>query len=210
MTHMSAAAVGKKMPMDKMSEWPTWLRWSAWLVSWAVYLGGFALLLMFHSLVVQGLALAVICMGLVLLTHATKAVLNERMRKVDRWQVRVVLPAFVVYMVLMLDVWPTYSRIELPWLKVIVALLPLLPLVVVVWAMMRYMAHCDELERRQQLEAIGIAAAVVSLVGFALGLLAATKLIAVDGALVLLLIFPALCVVYGLACGWNRWRWRGR
>jgi hypothetical protein len=110
----------------------------------------------------------------------------------------------------MLDVWPTYSRIELPWLKVIVALLPLLPLVVVVWAMMRYMAHCDELERRQQLEAIGIAAAVVSLVGFALGLLAATKLIAVDGALVLLLIFPALCVVYGLACGWNRWRWRGR
>jgi hypothetical protein len=137
-------------------------------------------------------------------------VLNERMRKVDRWYVRVLLPTFIVYMVLMLNVWPMYSRIEVPWLRIVVVLLPTLPLAVVVWAMMRYMARCDELERRQQLEAVGIAAAVVSLVSFALGLLAATKLIAVNGALVLLLVFPALCIVYGSACAWSKWRWRGR
>jgi cytochrome bd-type quinol oxidase subunit 2 len=196
--------------MDKMNEWPKWQRWGVWLSSWVLYLGGLAVLLSFESWVMRGLALLVLCVGLVLLTYSSKAVLNERMRKVDRWYVRVLLPTFVVYMVLMLYVWPMYSRIEVPWLKVIVVLLPLLPLAVVVWAMMRYMAHCDELERRQQLDAIGIAAAVVSLVSFALGLLAATKLIAVNGALVLLLIFPALCIVYGLACAWSKWRWRGR
>jgi cytochrome bd-type quinol oxidase subunit 2 len=196
--------------MDKMNEWPKWQRWGVWLSSWVLYLGSFAVLLSFESWVMRGLALLALCVGLVLLTYSSKAVLNERMRKVDRWYVRVLLPTFVVYMVLMLYVWPMYSRIEVPWLKVIVVLLPLLPLAVVVWAMMRYMAHCDELERRQQLDAIGIAAAVVSLVSFALGLLAATKLIAVNGALVLLLIFPALCIVYGLACAWSKWRWRGR
>jgi hypothetical protein len=208
--NMSEASLGRRIPMDRMNEWPKWQRWSVWLTSWALYLGGMALLLMFRSFVVQGLALAVLCVGLVLLTYSSKAVLNERMRKVDRWYVRVLLPTFIVYMVLMLNVWPMYSRIEVPWLRIVVVLLPTLPLAVVVWAMMRYMARCDELERRQQLEAVGIAAAVVSLVSFALGLLAATKLIAVNGALVLLLVFPALCVVYGLACAWSKWRWRGR
>ncbi|HKZ10687.1 MAG TPA: hypothetical protein VJL61_08270 [Rhodanobacteraceae bacterium] len=196
--------------MDKMNEWPKWQRWSVWLSSWVLYLGSFVVLLSFESFVVRALALLVLCGGLVLLTYSSKAVLNERMRKVDRWQVRVVLPTFVVYMVLMLYVWPMYSRIDVAWLKIIVVLLPLLPLAVVVWAMMRYMAHCDELERRLQLEAVGIAAAVVSLVSFALGLLTATKLIAVNGALVLLLIFPALCIVYGSVCAWSKWRWRGR
>ena len=196
--------------MDKMNEWPKWQRWGVWLSSWVLYLGSFAVLLSFESWVMRGLALLALCVGLVLLTYSSKAVLNERMRKVDRWYVRVLLPTFVVYMVLMLYVWPMYSRIEVPWLEVIVVLLPLLPLAVIVWAMMRYMARCDELERRQQLEAVGIAAAVVSLVSFALGLLAATKLIVVNGALVLLMIFPALCIVYGLACAWSKWRWRGR
>ena len=110
--------------MDKMNEWPKWQRWGVWLSSWALYLGGMALLLMFRSFVVQGIALAVLCVGLVLLTYSSKAVLNERMRKVDRWYVRVLLPTFVVYMVLMLNVWPMYSRIEVPWLQVIVVLLP--------------------------------------------------------------------------------------
>ncbi|HEX5952767.1 MAG TPA: hypothetical protein VFY94_06275 [Rhodanobacteraceae bacterium] len=207
---MLAANPGRRISMDKMNEWPKWQRWGVWLSSWVLYLGSFAVLLSFESWVMRGLALLALCVGLVLLTYSSKAVLNERMRKVDRWYVRVLLPTFVVYMVLMLYVWPMYSRIEVPWLEVIVVLLPLLPLAVIVWAMMRYMARCDELERRQQLDAIGIAAAVVSLVSFALGLLAATKLIVVNGALVLLMIFPALCIVYGLACAWSKWRWRGR
>ncbi|HET7593273.1 MAG TPA: hypothetical protein VFK00_09745, partial [Rhodanobacteraceae bacterium] len=138
--NMSEASLGRRISMDRMNEWPKWQRWSVWLTSWALYLGGMALLLMFRSFVVQGLALAVLCVGLVLLTYSSKAVLNERMRKVDRWYVRVLLPTFIVYMVLMLNVWPMYSRIEVPWLRIVVVLLPTLPLAVVVWAMMRYMA----------------------------------------------------------------------
>jgi hypothetical protein len=207
---MPGIRLGRTVLMDKMTEWPKWQRWSIWLSSWVLYIGGFIVLLTAHGIALRGLALVVLCGGLVLLTHASKAVLNERMRRVDHWQMRVLLPTFVIYILLMLYVWPMYSHIQTPWLRVVVVLLPLLPLTVVVWAMARYITHCDELERRQHLEAIGIAAAVVSLASFALGLLAATRLIAVNGALGLLLTFPALCIVYGLACAWVKWRNRAR
>jgi hypothetical protein len=76
--------------------------------------------------------------------------------------------------------------------------------------MVRYVNRCDEMERRQQLEAAGVAVLVVGLAGMSLGLLSAAKLIAVNGTLVLLMALPALAVVYGLACAWAKWRNRAR
>lgn len=192
--------------MARMNEWPAWRRWGVWLTSWILYLGAFAALLALDDILVRGLALVVLCAGLLLLTYSSKAVLNERMRNVDRWQLRVMLPAFVFYIVLVLYVWPMQTRIGTQWLKIVVALLPLVPLIAMVGAMIRYVAHCDELERRQHLEAIGIAAAIVSLVSFTLGLLVACRLLVVNGALALLFVFPALCMMYGLTCAWSKWR----
>lgn len=150
-----------------------------------------------------------ICAGLVL-TYASRAVLNERMRSIDRRQLHVVLPAFLVYMLLMLYVFPRAAHIATPWLKAMVALSPTLPLAFVAWAMVRYVDRCDELERRQHLEAAGIAVIVVSLGCMSLGFLGAAKLIAVNGVFVLLMVLPALCVMYGLACTWSKWRNRAR
>lgn len=196
--------------MGRMDEWPAWQRWGIWLVGWVLYLGPFWLLFTTDSLALRLVALAVLCVGLLLLTYSSKAVLNERMRKIDRWQLYVVMPAMFVYMLLMLYVFPREAHIATPWLKAAVALSPLLPLIFVSWAVVRYVNRCDEMERRQHLEAAGIAVIVVSLGSMALGFLAAAKLIAVNGALVLLMVFPALCVVYGLACTWSKWRNRAR
>jgi hypothetical protein len=194
----------------KMDEWPTWQRWSALLFGWVLYLGGFWLLFDSHDLALRGLALVVLGAGLVLLTHASKAVLNERVRSIDRWQARTVLPALLVYILLALYVLPRVDQITTPWLKTVAALSPMLPLLFVAWAMVRYVNHCDEMERRQHLEAAGIAVLVVSLAGMSLGLLAAAKLIAFSGTMVLLAVFPTLCTVYGLACAWSKWRNRAR
>ena len=196
--------------MGRMDEWPAWQRWGTWLVGWLLYLGPFWLLFTTDSLALRLVALAVLCAGLLLLTYSSKAVLNERMRKIDRWQLYVVLPAMFVYMLLMLYVFPREAHIATPWLKALVALSPILPLVFVAWAVVRYVNRCDELERRQHLEAAGVAVIVVSLGSMALGFLGAAKLIAVDGALVLLMVLPTLCVVYGLACTWSKWRNRAR
>lgn len=192
--------------MTRMDEWPAWQRWGLWLAGWILYLGSFWLLFATDHAAVQVTALAPMCLGLLALTYASRAVLNERVRNIDRRQMQVALPAVAAYMLLMLYVFPRATHIAAPWLKALAALSPLLPLLWIAWATVRYVNRCDELERRQHLESAGIAVLVVSVVCMALGLLAAVKLVAVDGTLVLLLVLPALCVVYGLGCAWSKWR----
>jgi cytochrome bd-type quinol oxidase subunit 2 len=172
--------------------------------------GALWLLFSRDGLAARMVALVGICAGLLVLTYASRAVLNERMRSIDRRQLHVVLPAFLVYMLLMLYVFPRAAHIATPWLKAMVALSPTLPLAFVAWALVRYVDRCDELERRQHLEAAGIAVIVVSLGCMSLGFLGAAKLIAVNGVFVLLMVLPALCVMYGLACTWSKWRNRAR
>ena len=196
--------------MAGMDEWSARQRWSVWLLGWALYAGALWLLFSRDGLAARMVALVGICAGLLVLTYASRAVLNERMRSIDRRQLHVVLPAFLVYMLLMLYVFPRAAHIATPWLKAVVALSPTLPLAFVAWAVVRYVNRCDELERRQHLEAAGIAVIVVSLACMSLGFLGAAKLIAVDGAFALLMVLPALCVVYGLACTWSKWRNRAR
>lgn len=196
--------------MGRMDEWPKWQRWVALLLGWALYLGGFWLLLAVDHIAARAFALLVVVAGLLLLVYASRAVLNERMRKIDVWYTRAVMPAFVAYMLFMLYVFPHEKEIAAPWLKAAVVLLPVLPMAFVAWAVVRYVNRCDEMERRQHLDSAGIAVVVVGLVSMALGFLAAAKLIVVNGALMLLMVFPALCIVYGASCTWLKWRNRAR
>ncbi|HEX5352800.1 MAG TPA: hypothetical protein VFW60_01845 [Rhodanobacteraceae bacterium] len=194
----------------KMDEWPTWQRWGTWLLGCALYAGSFWVLFANDGLGIRVVALVGLCVGLLVLTYASRAVLNERMRTVDRRYVRAVLPAFLVYIVMALYVWPLADRTTTHWLKAVLVLLPALPMVYVAWAVIRYVNRCDELERRQQLEAAGIAVVVVGLASMVLGLLAAARLIHVNGALALILVLPALCCVWGMVCSWSKWRNRAR
>lgn len=207
---MWTAVTAGRSPMGRMEEWPAWQRWGAWLCGWVLYLGGFWLAVAVDNLAARVAGLVVLFAGLLLLTYASKAVLNERMRAVDRRHLHTTLPAAVVYIVLMLYVFPREAHIATPWLKAIVALSPTLPMVFMAWMMIRYVNRCDEMERRQQLEAAGIAVVVVGVVSMVLGFLGAAKLITVDGTLVLLFVLPALCLVYGLACAWSKWRNRAQ
>jgi uncharacterized membrane protein HdeD (DUF308 family) len=84
------------------------------------------------------------------------------------------------------------------------------PLLFVAWVMVRYVNRCDEMERRQQLEAAGVAVLVVGLLGMSLGLLSAAKLVVINGTFALLMVLPALAVVYGFACVLAKWRHRAR
>ncbi|HEU0277585.1 MAG TPA: hypothetical protein VFQ95_07190 [Rhodanobacteraceae bacterium] len=207
---MGVAAMPMQPILARMDEWPAWRRWGALALGWVVYLGAFVALFAFHSIALRVAAIVVLCAGLVLLSHASRAVFNERLRTHDRWKLRVMLPTFVVYLVFMLYVWPLEPRLASRGLKLLVALLPVAPLVVVVWAAIRYVGRCDEFERRQHLEAAALAAVVVGIVAMTLGFVAAAGLIRLDAALVLLLVFPAVCLVYGMACAWSRWRNRVR
>lgn len=194
----------------RMDQWRVWQRWVALALGWAIYLGALAALFVVDSIALRALAVLVLCAGLVLLGHASRAVFNERLRAHDRWKLRVMVPTFAVYVIYMLYVWPLQAHLTSRALKVLIAVLPVLPLLVVVWAALRYVARCDEFERRQHLEAAALAGVVVGVATLALGFLAASGLLRLNAALVLLLVFPALCLVYGLLCAWSKWRNRAR
>ena len=84
-------------------------------------------------------------------------------------------------------------------LRALVAVLPALPMVLLVWAALRYLRGIDELQRRIETDAIGIASLLVSVGYFAGGLLLKAKVIQIDAAAAMIWVFPLLCGIYGIA-----------
>lgn len=108
-----------------------------------------------------------------------------------------VLALMAVYVMLMLVVWPKVRVVEGVPAKVVLALLPVLPVIGVIWLMVRRVLHADELEQRLHMIALSIASGVVAVASLVGGFLGAAGVLT-RGDL-LLWVFPALCLVYGLA-----------
>lgn len=122
------------------------------------------------------------------------------MRAVHKRYHRELFPAMGAYVVLMLgSVW-LLKRIDELWPRTIVTLLPILPLLFVVRAILRVIRGQDELERRIDLESIATGTAVSSVGFFAYGLLLNAKILPpLDGATIAIWVWPVLCFCYGLA-----------
>jgi hypothetical protein len=132
---------------------------------------------------------------------------DEPMRAEARRYAREFFPAMLAYVLVLLLVWPLVEHVHATPARVAIALLPMLPVAFVVRAMARLVLASDELERRLQLEAISIASLGVGLLTFAAGFLQAAGVLHLQAGLMLVL--PALFVVYGVALWWARRRYRG-
>ncbi len=122
-------------------------------------------------------------------------------RSVDKRYFREMAIAMGAYMLVMLLVWPMVRRLEPGVPLVAVALLPLLPFAAALRAMIRHVRDSDEFQRKIQLEALAVSAAIVSFASMAGGFLAAARVIELDGT-ILLWVFPALAMLFGLVrCG---------
>ena len=109
------------------------------------------------------------------------------------------LPAMLGYVLLVFaSVW-LLRRIDEPWLRAVVALLPVPPIALALRAMMRRIRDADELQRRIELEAIGIATACVSLAYLAGGFLQGAKVIDLAAADAMIWMFPLVCFTYGVS-----------
>ncbi|MGI8561475.1 MAG: hypothetical protein ACR2J7_08600, partial [Luteimonas sp.] len=84
------------------------------------------------------------------------------------------------------------------WLRAAVALLPMLPLAWMIRVMVGNVLAGDELQRRIDLEAVAVAGLVVGLGSLTLGLLVIAGAFVVTGRSVLIWVFPALVLSYGL------------
>ena len=112
-----------------------------------------------------------------------------------------VFAVMAVYVALMLGEWPhVRDPVSLP-VKVVLALLPVLPMIVVLGLIAKRVMYSDELEQRLYLLALGIAAGVVCTASLIGGFLAASHVIALDGD-VLIWVFPLLSMTFGIAHVW--------
>lgn len=88
--------------------------------------------------------------------------------------------------------------VELPWLRVLVALLPALLVLLTIRAMVRYVRDSDELQRRIELESVAIAACIVGGAYMTAGFLQSARVIDVPSPVAMLWVFPSLCFAYGM------------
>ena len=117
-----------------------------------------------------------------------------------RRYLRALWPIMVAYSVtLFLSIWLVKRGIDSVPLRAVVAVLPVLPIALLMRAALRYLREIDELQRRIETEAIGIASLLVSLLYFAGGLLQKAKVVDVDAAVAMIWVFPLLCATYGIA-----------
>ena len=109
------------------------------------------------------------------------------------------LPAMLAYvLVVFVSVW-LLKHIEAPWLRAVVALLPLPPIALGLRAIVRRIRDADELQRRIELEAISIATACISLAYLGGGFLQAANVIDIAASDALIWMFPLVCLTYGVA-----------
>lgn len=117
-----------------------------------------------------------------------------------RRYLRALWPIMVAYsLTLFLSLWLVKHGIDSLPLRALVAILPALPIALLMRAALRYLREIDELQRRIETEAIGIASLLVALLYFAGGLLQKAKVIDLDAAAAMIWVFPLLCLVYGIA-----------
>lgn len=117
-----------------------------------------------------------------------------------RRYIRALWPALIGYsLALFLSLWLLRRGIDPLPLRALVAVLPVLPLALMMRAALRYLREIDELQRRIETEAIGIASLLVSLLFFAGGLLQKAQVFDVDAGAAMIWVFPLLCAIYGIA-----------
>ena len=118
----------------------------------------------------------------------------------SKYQTRVIL-AMVLYAVVLLLVWPlARSSTSMP-LKILLALLPTLPVLYVIWQMARRVWHSDELQQRTHLIALGAATAIVGVASLIGGFLASSGVVKLDGS-ILVWVFPVTLISYYVAQWW--------
>jgi hypothetical protein len=94
------------------------------------------------------------------------------------------------------------------YLRIVLSLAPVLPIVFVCRALLRYLRECDELERQIDLEALAMSCLCTGLIFISLGFLAGAKIIFLDGAMVAIWVFPCLFGLYGVAKAFIARRYR--
>lgn len=124
---------------------------------------------------------------------------EQHTKTLMRQYMREFIPAMGGYMLALPVSILLLLRVDMPIaLKVAVALLPVVPMLLVMRAMLRHMLRQDEMQQRVELQAVAITCAVIGIATFSLGFLQNVRLLPSPPWL-LLWILPLMIGSYGIA-----------
>lgn len=122
------------------------------------------------------------------------------MRAIQKRYLREMVAATMAYLALIMLFAFGIPHVKVAALRMVLALLPLLPVLAMIRAMVRLLRDEDELERRIDLEAFAIASMLTGFGFFSVGLLLSVNALTRPPAfLVAILVLPSLFGSYGLA-----------
>lgn len=122
----------------------------------------------------------------------------QRQTKAGRQYLRRMMPAMFAYVILLpISMFLIRRGIDQVFVRALVALLPVLPIALILFAFIEYVRNVDEFQRKVELESIGIAALVVSLGYMSAGFLQLAKVIHFDAGAAMIWVFPVLSISYG-------------
>jgi hypothetical protein len=131
------------------------------------------------------------------------------MRAVHKRYLREFIPAMSAYVLLIVLYGILMPRTESTLWRIVLAVLPLLPIMLVIRAIVRVIRDQDELERRIDLEAIAIAAMSTGFGYFSYGFLLNANIgLKVEPAAVAIWVLPCLFASFGVAKLLVAWRYR--
>jgi hypothetical protein len=183
----------------RIAGWSAWQRWMLLLACNAAFVGAFLLAARAHEPLVRVPALVVALALLPIMGQLGRATCyGDAPRKVDRRYMRQFTPAMAAYLLIMMFLWPRLGQTDQAWLRGLIALAPAVPIAWLILAMVRYVLGSDEFMQRLHLQALATAAGVVGFASIVAGFLVAAKLWVLDGS-VLMMVYPALCLVYAVA-----------
>ena len=105
------------------------------------------------------------------------------------------IPAMASYAILLVLLMPVVRRTEASGVKILLALIPTIPVAVAILEILRFVRSLDELERRVQFEAVAVAGLLTCFLSFAWGLLESAGV----PKMPVILVMPVFCAIYGFS-----------
>lgn len=142
---------------------------------------------------------SIVCLVLALLSWWSPAsLLDSALPSLARRYYREFFPPMLAYVLVMLGWKRLLGGVDSLWLRMVIALLPALLLLLVIRAVARFVRDSDEMQRRIELESIALAAGLLCAGYMTAGFLQAADMITLPASEVMLWVFPALCIAYGM------------
>ena len=124
-----------------------------------------------------------------------------------RYYIKSIIP-FVIYLILLFSSASLVALSSSKILKAVFALSPLLPIAVIFYYYFLYLAECDELERKIEMDAMAISAMLGLLTGMALLFLLEFKILMLTPSSLFLILVCAIMVGYAFTRWLGMYRFR--